>query len=145
MAGLISQKCYYGIKAVYDLARHDAGQTVKIGAIAERQDIPIRFLEAILRQLKQGGFVDSRRGAAGGYFLAKKPSKIRLIDLIAFFEGDFSEMADRKTGGGEADHVLAEAWKEGRDALFGVLGRWTVTDMVKKAEADKSFITNFSI
>ncbi|MCZ7586119.1 MAG: Rrf2 family transcriptional regulator [Deltaproteobacteria bacterium] len=85
MANLISQKCYYAIKALFDLARYESDSPIKIGQIAERQAIPIRFLEAILRQLRQAGFVESRRGSDGGYLLAMRPMNIRLLDIIAFF------------------------------------------------------------
>jgi len=148
MSGLISKKCYYGIKALFDLARRETDRPVRIGAIAERQHIPIRFLEAILRQLKQAGWVDSRRGSEGGYFLIVRPTRIKLIEVIMYFEGDFAQLGGSESGSesnNEADYVLIHVWKESRKSLAGVLGRWTIADMVEKAEADKQYIANFNI
>ena len=67
----VSAKCYYALRAVYALAEHSTPEPLKIAEIAEQQQIPIRFLEVILGQLKGGGFVQSRRGAEGGYRLAR--------------------------------------------------------------------------
>ena len=61
----VSSKCYYAIRAIYALAEHGPGEPMKIADIAEKEMIPIRFLEVILGQLKGGGFVQSRRGPRG--------------------------------------------------------------------------------
>ncbi len=83
----ISQKCQYALRALLELAiRWDQGPA-KINEIAAAQSIPIRFLEVILNQLKQGGFADSRRGKAGGYFLARPPVEITVGEVIRFVEG----------------------------------------------------------
>ncbi len=68
---LVSQKSQYALRAVFELARRNGGLPVKIADIAEAQAIPQRFLEVIMNQLKQGGFVESRRGKRGGYLLAR--------------------------------------------------------------------------
>ncbi len=65
----ISVKGEYALLALFDLALQRAGEPVKISAIAQRQGIPQKFLELILATLKQGGLVESRRGAEGGYLL----------------------------------------------------------------------------
>src|ERR1039457_2847178 len=67
----ISVKGEYALQALFDLASQPPGTPVKIGEIAKRQKIPQKFLELILAGLKQGGFVESRRGAEGGYLLAR--------------------------------------------------------------------------
>ena len=61
----VSSKCYYAIRAIYALAEHGGPEPLKISEIAERELIPIRFLEVILGQLKGGGFVHSRAGGGG--------------------------------------------------------------------------------
>lgn len=83
----LSQKCYYAIRAVFELAKAPSGRAVKIGEIAERQQIPVKFLEAILGQLKRGGFVESRRGADGGYLLLRPAGGITVGDIIRYVEG----------------------------------------------------------
>ncbi len=67
----ISVKGEYALQAIFDLASQRPGEPVRIADIARRQKIPQKFLELILASLKQGGFVESRRGAEGGYLLAR--------------------------------------------------------------------------
>jgi Rrf2 family cysteine metabolism transcriptional repressor len=80
----ISQKCQYALRAVFELAVRTKEGPIKVGVIAEAQAIPTRFLEVILNQLKRGGFVESRRGNAGGYALAKSPAELTMGDIIRF-------------------------------------------------------------
>src|SRR5438445_5347865 len=90
----ISVKSEYALKAVFDLAsqylalpRGSATSPVKIADIARRQKIPQKFLELILAGLKQGGFVESRRGAEGGYLLARGAEAITAGEVLRFIEG----------------------------------------------------------
>lgn len=150
MSNLVSQKCFYGIKAVFELARTNSDEPVKIHQIADKQNIPIRFLEAILRQLRQGGFVDSRRGAEGGYLLARRPTHIKVGDIISFFEGEVGAFVPGENGSsrepGASDLVLDELWAQSRQALAAVFDAWTIQDLVDKADYLKSRYTmNFSI
>ena len=79
----ISVKSEYALLAVFDLALQPPGEPVKIADVARRQKIPQKFLELILASLKQGGFVESRRGAEGGYRLAKPPTRSRSAKCCA--------------------------------------------------------------
>src|SRR5712671_4490947 len=85
----ISVKGEYALKAVFDLALQksngDAGP-VKIADIARRRKIPQKFLELILAGLKQGGFVESRRGAEGGYLLARAADQITVGEVLSYIE-----------------------------------------------------------
>src|SRR3954469_12847583 len=83
----ISVKGDYALHAVFDLALQNPAEPVKIADIARRQRIPQKFLELILAGLKQGGFVESRRGAEGGDLLARAPESIVAGDVICFVEG----------------------------------------------------------
>lgn len=83
----ISVKGEYALHALFDLALQRPGEPVKIADIARRQHIPQKFLELILSGLKQGGFVESRRGAEGGYLLAKPADSIMVGEVIRFMEG----------------------------------------------------------
>src|SRR5437870_10820520 len=82
----ISVKSDYALRAVFDLASQPQGDPVKIADIARRQRIPQKFLELILASLKQGGFVESRRGAEGGYRLARAPENITVGQVLQFIE-----------------------------------------------------------
>ena len=82
----ISYKGDYALKAILDLSFYfDKPQNVE--EISKRQDIPYKFLEQILLQLKKGGFVKSVRGRNGGYILAHKPRQITLGQIIRFIDG----------------------------------------------------------
>src|SRR5215203_6238525 len=82
----ISVKGEYALHAVFDLALQTPGEPVKIADIARRQLIPQKFLELILAGLKQGGFVESRRGAEGGYLLAQPADSITVGNVLRFIE-----------------------------------------------------------
>jgi Rrf2 family protein len=84
---LLSRKSKYGLKALLLLAQ-DAGQgPVHISTLAERDALPKKFLEAILVDLKRHGFVESRKGKGGGYFLLRKPEEITFGEVIRVLEG----------------------------------------------------------
>src|SRR4030042_4611453 len=104
-----STKCIYALRAILELALRDGSKVVKSQQIASAQGIPLRFLEIILSERPQGGFVESRRGNAGGYVLARLPETITVAQVIDFIEG-------RKTQRQEtADWVNApfeNLWKE---------------------------------
>jgi Rrf2 family protein len=76
----------YALKAVLDLALNE-GRVVTIHELARRADIPIKFLEQVLLDLKRGGFVESRRGKIGGYLLSKPAAKIKLGEVARFIDG----------------------------------------------------------
>ena len=82
----ISVKTEYALHAIFDLAVQPQGEPVKIAEIARRQKIPQKFLELILAGLKQSGFVDSRRGAEGGYLLARSPDSITIGEVLRSIE-----------------------------------------------------------
>ena len=123
MSKLLSQKCHYAVKAIFDLAHDHAGDVTKLATIAERQGIPARFLEGILRELRQGGFVESRRGAEGGYLLARRPSAIRVGDIIRFIEGDLRPVTgatEGPLGRVSAGSVFDDLWRDAQAALWSV-------------------------
>src|ERR1700726_3361206 len=83
----ISVKGEYALHAIFDLAMQKPGQPIRIADIARRQKIPQKFLELILSGLKQGGFVESRRGAEGGYLLARPADGLSVGEVLRFIEG----------------------------------------------------------
>ena len=82
----ISAKVDYAVRAAIELAAV-GGEPIKGEAIAEAQDIPLKFLENILGELKHTGIVSSRRGAQGGYWLAKDADDVSLADIVRAVEG----------------------------------------------------------
>jgi len=83
----ISRKCQYALRAIFELAKHSEQGPVKIAQIAEAQAIPLRFLEVILSQLKQGRFVASQRGNRGGYILARSAAELTVGEVMQFLQG----------------------------------------------------------
>jgi Rrf2 family cysteine metabolism transcriptional repressor len=84
---LISQKCQYALRAIFELAKRNDRGPVKTAEIAEAQAIPPRFLEVILSQLKQAGFVVSQRGSKGGYLLVRSPGELTVGEVLRFMQG----------------------------------------------------------
>jgi Rrf2 family protein len=84
---MLTKKAKYGLKAMVHLAELAPGEGVSIGDIAEANALPRKFLEAILLDLRNAGFVRSRKGRGGGYTLARTPGDIRVGDIIRALDG----------------------------------------------------------
>ncbi len=87
MTVIFSKKCEYGLQAVLYLATQPKGEVLSSEEIARKLNIPKEFISKILQSLTESGIIDSKKGKAGGFFLAKDPSKIRLIDIVAAIDG----------------------------------------------------------
>ncbi len=126
----------YAIRALYDLAFHRLGQAAGAKEIAERQKIPLRFLEQILQDLRKAGIVEARRGPRGGYALARQPAQISLAEVLHAVRGPLEEMFgfDAPANGNGEDVPLA-VWTDVRARLVDVLERSTLQDFVARAEA----------
>lgn len=83
----LSKKCEYACLALIELTRHYEDELIQIADIAERNDIPKKFLEQILILLKNAGYIRSYRGARGGYRLAKPPGEITLAEIMRLVDG----------------------------------------------------------
>ncbi|MDL5201398.1 Rrf2 family transcriptional regulator [Streptomyces sp. ALI-76-A] len=95
----ISARADYAVRAVLELAVRQGGGPVKAETIATEQDIPHKFLEGILGDLRRAGVVDSRRGGGGGYRLAREASAITVADVIRAVDGPIvSVRGERPTG-----------------------------------------------
>ena len=84
---MLTQKTRYAILALTRLAKEYGKSTLSINQIAESEIIPKRFLESILLELKKSGYLESKLGKKGGYFLMKKPEDISLLEIMRLFEG----------------------------------------------------------
>src|ERR1700757_868025 len=114
----ISVKGEYALQAIFDLASQRPGEPIKIADIARRQRIPQKFLELILAGLKQGGFVESRRGAEGGYLLARPPESLTVGEVLRFVEGP---QAGRGRGRRKAETPFSQMWGQVDQAISAVL------------------------
>lgn len=89
----ITYKGDYSLKAILYLATQYNKGIVTISDLAKKLDIPVKFLEQILLELKRGGFVESKRGVKGGYYLVKSPKDIKVGDVIRFVDGPIEPIA----------------------------------------------------
>jgi Rrf2 family transcriptional regulator, cysteine metabolism repressor len=144
----ISVKSEYALKAVFDLASQYISsrpgslpmQPVKIADIARRQRIPQKFLELILAGLKQSGFVDSRRGAEGGYLLSKAPESITVGEVLRTVE---SIKAGSKSGPADP---FTEIWDRVDSAISAVLDQTTFADLARKWQSKNTrYVPNWEI
>ena len=83
----LSTKGKYGVRAVFEIARHYGNGPISIKEISERQGISFSYLEQILHKLGKAGLIDSVRGPAGGYLLARQPSELTIGDIVRVLEG----------------------------------------------------------
>ncbi len=144
----ISVKSEYALKAVFDLASQYLGHRnttaalppVKIADIAKRQKIPQKFLELILGGLKQSGFVDSRRGAEGGYLLARPPDLITVGEVLRAVEN--VKAFSRVPG----DDPFSDIWQRVDGAVSEVLDQTTFAELAR-AWKDKhtQYVPNWEI
>jgi len=131
----ISQKGLYALQAMMTLARRHQQGAIKIREIAAESDLPEKFLELILLELKNARIVDSVRGARGGYQLRRPPSEIRLSEIIRLVDGPLAPMGDaeqlRSMIAQDADHrALYKVFLAVRDAAAKILENTTVADLV---------------
>jgi Rrf2 family protein len=130
----ISAKTDYAIRAVVEMAAaaHD-GQLVKAEAVADAQNIPLRFLLSILNELRHAGIVDSRRGADGGYRLAKPAFAITIADVIRAIDGPLANVAGTRPDALEltgSATPLRDVWVSLRSSIRDVLEHVTISDVV---------------
>jgi len=147
---MISQKCQYSVRAIFELAKRYGQGPVRINEIAEEQAIPPRFLEVILSQLKQGGFVESRRGNEGGYQLARRPGSITVGEVITFVEGPFGPVGCTADGAENNCRlhgrcVFLQMWSRVRDAVSSIYDHTTFQDLVEEENRMRAHAPSYSI
>jgi len=130
----VSAKADYAVRAALQLAAAADGP-VKGETIAEAQDIPLRFLENILAELRHAGLVQSQRGAEGGYWLARKPSEVKIADIIRAVEGPLASVRSERPE--ELDYQgvaepLRDVWIALRANIRAVLEVVTLADVVDR-------------
>lgn len=138
----ISVKGEYALLALLDLATHRATEPVKIASIARRQKIPQKFLELILSGLKQGGFVESRRGAEGGYLLARPAEAITVGEVLRYMEGSRSRKLVRK----QAPSPFGALWGEVERSVTDILDRNNFAEVARSwNERQGKYVPNWDI
>ena len=135
----LSTRGHYGLKAMFDLAQNYGSGPISLKTVAERQNLSDHYLEQLIAMLRKAGLVKSMRGAKGGYFLAREPSKIIVGDVIRALEGPIAPVhcvSEKDPGScNEADYCITRTvWVRVRDGLAELLDSITLADLCLKAE-----------
>lgn len=139
---MISRKTKYAINALVNLAKKFDKGPVLISEIATEENIPQKFLEAILLDLKKAGILASKKGKGGGYYLLKKPSDVNMADIMRYLDGPIAllpcvsykyyerceECKDEKTCG------IRDVFLRVRNETVGLLKGATLVDIINKEE-----------
>lgn len=131
----ISRKTLYALQALTTLARNYGRGPVRMHDIASADDIPEKFLELVMLQLKNARFVQSTRGAKGGHLLRRAPAEIRLSDVIRLIEGPLAPYGDapqlRNLVHEDSSHrALYQVFLDLRDATANILDNTTLADLI---------------
>lgn len=135
---MLSKKSKYAIIALIHLAKRYGEGPILIGNIAEEENIPKKFLEGILFELKNSGIVNSQRGKNGGYYLIKDPAEVHLAKIMRLFDGPIafipcvtyqyyepcSECKD------EDSCSIKKVFKDIRDVTVAILKKATLSEMI---------------
>jgi len=132
----ISQKGLYALQAMMMLARRYTQGAIRIRDIAYEENLPEKFLELILLELKNARMVESVRGAKGGYALRRPPSEIYLSEIIRLVDGPLAPFGDAEQLKAlidkDSDHrSLYQVFLDVRDAAARILEHTTLADLVK--------------
>ncbi len=145
----VTYKGDYSLKAMLSLALHYNKGVLPIQELAKKEDIPFKFLEQILLILKKGGFVDSKRGVDGGYFLARPPETITVGDVIRFIEGPIEPVTCANKNSYEKCKdfsfcVFKDIWNQVYTATSLVVDTVTFAELVRRVENKKNNYVNSS-
>ena len=137
----LSVRGEYAIRALLVLALNYGDDVVRIQTISEQQNIPKKFLEQILNDLKALGAVESRRGAAGGYRLSRPPQNITLASVVRHVEGAMAPVScvserfyERCTCPDEARCPIRAIMGEVREAVVKIMERVTLAELCERAQ-----------
>ncbi len=135
----ITQKCQYALRAILELSKKRGRGPLSVREIAEAQAIPSRFLELILRELRQGGYVESRRGVEGGYLLEADPEGLTVGEIIRLIDGSFDPVKCLGSRGAEdcplqGRCAFLNLWERARQALEDVYDTTTFAQLIREEE-----------
>jgi Rrf2 family protein len=133
----LTTRSRYGTRMILDMALHGQDGPVRIKDIAERQGVSIKYLEKLVRELKQAGFVRSRRGPRGGHELAMPLEAVTVGDIVRTLEGELSLVECDADPGRVcprlADCLTREVWAEASRAMHKALDAISLADLVARA------------
>jgi Rrf2 family transcriptional regulator, cysteine metabolism repressor len=143
---MFSTKAEYGVRVMVHLARHSDGAAIPLSAIADTEGLPLAYLEHLVQRLRRAELVESRRGAHGGYTLARTPEDITMAEVVQALEG---EIAPIECITAEADGALVCAregetpcptkllWTRVQGSIVRTLTDMTLADLVRPHSKEK--------
>ena len=146
---MLTKKGKYGLKAMLHLVAREPGEPSLVSDIAEANNIPKKFLDTILGELRNAGFVNSKKGKGGGYTLARSPHLIRVGHIIRILDGPLAPIqCASKTSYRRCDDCTDERhcgvrilMLEAREALATVLDNRTLAEMRAAAQDDELILS----
>jgi len=144
---MLSNKTKYALKSLIYVAREGRNRIILSTEIARKENIPKKFLEAVLVLLKKSGYLESKRGKTGGYYLARNADLIMMGDVIRNIEGPLAPIscvsvtAYKKCKDCKDEHTceVREMMKEVRDAIASILDNINLAEAVKKGKSGPLF------
>jgi Rrf2 family cysteine metabolism transcriptional repressor len=140
---MFSTKAEYGVRVMAHLARHDGDGPVSLGSIAEAEGLPLAYLEHLVQRLRRAELVESRRGAHGGYSLARRPADITMADVVEALEGEIAPIECITAGAdgslvcvrdGEPGHNPCPTkllWTRVQGSIVRTLNEMTLADLAR--------------
>jgi Rrf2 family protein len=138
----VSKKTDYALRALFTLVDHYGGAPIPIRELARRNEVPKRFLEQIMLNLKAQGWVDSVAGMRGGYVLSKSPSKITMGEVVRHFDGILApigcvSVTAYKRCSQEPVCRFRRVFLDARNYVTGIMERATLAEVAKSSPVSK--------
>ncbi|MFH0941542.1 MAG: Rrf2 family transcriptional regulator [Chloroflexota bacterium] len=137
----LSTRARYGTRAILDLALHTDQGPVRLKDIAQRQEVPLQYLEHLVAPLIAAGLVSSTRGPRGGLALVKRAEEIKLSQLVGILEGSTAPVeciTNPEVCSRSATCATRDLWSEMKDAIDGVMESHTLADLVERQKKKES-------
>jgi Rrf2 family protein len=143
---MFSTKAEYGVRVMVHLARHSDGAAIPLSAIADAEGLPLAYLEHLVQRLRRAQLVESRRGAHGGYTLARTPEDITMAEVVQALEGEIApiECITATENGtltcareGEAPCPTKLLWTRVQGSIVRTLTELTLADLARPYVKEK--------
>jgi len=146
---MLSAKCKYGLKAIAHIARYGTKGPVLIADIAEAQNIPKKFLDVILLELKMSGMLASKKGKGGGYQMARPASKIAIAEIVRVLDGPLGPLpcanGERPCEDCASGCGICSVMTDVHDAMAAILENTSVADLTRRSAQQPERVLMFDI
>ena len=129
----LSTRCKYAVMGLFDMAYNSPSTGTQVRQIAERQEIPMRFLEQIFQDLRRADIVTGKRGRNGGYVLAKQPAEITIYDIVIATDGPLEFSRTIADDGAATIDIPNLTWQEVEKSFAIALEQHTLKSRVDHA------------